>query len=67
MPNKRGKGWYYLPSGEYPPEFLKALAMASHIKVIEPSELEYFLGNAEWGIEKITIELMERVKKYKDG
>lgn len=62
MAKSKGDGWYFLPSHEYPAQFLKALAMASHAGKIDPAELQYFF-DSKWTIREITVELYNRVKK----
>jgi hypothetical protein len=58
--------WYHLPKGEYPPQFLKALAMAVHRNVLDPSELDYWFSN-NWSVREMTVEMYNRVKSYTGG
>jgi hypothetical protein len=53
--------WYHLPKGEYKDQFLKALAMAVHCKMLEPSELQYWFDN-KWTQDEMTKEMYKRVK-----
>jgi hypothetical protein len=55
------KEWYHLPKGEYHSTFLKAVAMAVHRKVLDPSELQYFFDQ-KWSQDEIAKELYKRVK-----
>lgn len=55
------KEWYRLPTGEYNSTFLKALAMAVHLKKLDPSELEYFFAQS-WSQSEIAKELYKRIK-----
>jgi hypothetical protein len=56
------KEWYHLPKGEYNTQFLKALAMAVHCEVLDPSELEYWFDN-HWSLKEMTVEMFKRVKE----
>jgi hypothetical protein len=53
--------WYRLPSAEYNVTFLKALAIASHMKLLDPSELQYFFDQ-NWTQLEIAKELYNRIK-----
>jgi hypothetical protein len=53
--------WYTLPKGEYPAQFLKALAMASHVGAVDPAELAYWFNN-NWTHKEMTVEMYNRVK-----
>lgn len=55
---------YNLPEGIYHPDFIKALAIASHLGLMEPSELTYLLNN---GTKQFAIAntIMKRVKDAK--
>lgn len=55
------KEWYYLPKGEYDSQFLKALAMAVHCDLLDPSELQYWFKN-NWTLKDMTLEMYNRVK-----
>ena len=54
--------WYTLPPNEYHPVFLKALAIAAHLKIMLPSELTYHFedGKSQTEIAKI---IFSRIKK----
>lgn len=58
--------WFYLPKGQYDPQFLKALAMASHCKVIDPAELQYWFDH-KWSQKEMTVEMYNRVKESRRG
>lgn len=63
--SKIHKDWFYFPSGEYNPTFLKAVAMASHIGRLSPTELQYFFDEG-WSQAKIAKELYERIIDNKE-
>lgn len=53
--------YYNLPEGTYHPDFLKALAIASHLGLMEPSELTYLLNSGTKHFD-IANTIMKRVK-----
>lgn len=57
----RGKDWYHFPKGEYSPQFLKAVAMANHMGMLDPAELKYWFEN-NWTQREMTVALYNRVK-----
>jgi hypothetical protein len=53
---------FYLPEGEYSDVFIKVLAMAIHLELLQPSELTYMLETGKT-INSITEELGKRIKE----
>lgn len=62
MARKRTR-MYHLPEGEYSDGFLRYLAMAIHVDLLEPEELTFHLENGTT-IDQIGFELKKRITKY---
>ena len=55
------KPTYKLKAGKYDPTLIKAIAMAIHLELLEPAELEYWQENRK-SQEDMARELYERIK-----
>jgi len=54
------KKLYRLPEAKYDPTFIKALAMAIHLNLLEPGELEYWQDEG-FSQAKMAKELYDRI------
>lgn len=59
------KEWYHLPTMQYDSQFLKALAMAVHCEVLDPSELQYWF-DSKWTLQEMTVEMYNRVRTSRE-
>lgn len=57
---------YHLPDGDYSLDFIRALSMAAHLKLIDPSELT-FLFEDDTTVDQIMKLLYDRVVKNRDN